>query len=179
MWHVNGRKHAERMQELYERYSGAVARNVERTIQDRAEAQDICHETFLRLDRNLHRIPDDRVKAWLYCTSERLAWDYLRKTGRESIPADDVRDWRTPSDGRAEPERILEHMEDTGRRRRALERLKEEKPHWFYVICMAYLDGMSSREIGRELGVSANLASQWKHRASAWLREAYKRDGQD
>ena len=73
-----------------------------------------------------------------------------------------------------EPERVLERMEQAGTYKRVLEYLREEKPLWYQVVCMAYLEEKSNREIAEELGISSNLVSQWKRRASAWLRKVYE-----
>ncbi len=177
MWHVNGRKHAEKMQELYEQYSGVVVKHALCFVKNRAEAEDICQEAFLRLDRNLYKVPDKKVKAWLFNTAGRLAVDYLRHRGREYLSIDEE---ESPeqylSDERTQPEWVLERMEENIFYQKAMERLKEEKPRWFQVMEMSYLEEMSNRQIAKELGISANLVSQWKHRATDWLRKAYGKE---
>ena len=47
----------------------------------------------------------------------------------------------------------------------------------FLVLKAAYLYYISEKpqgEIAEELGISSNLVSQWKRRASAWLRKVYE-----
>ena len=180
MRHVNDRKHAERMQILYQTYYTVMVRHVYSRICDIGDfssAEDICQEAFLRLDKNLHKVPDEKVKAWLFSVTDRLTQDYLREKDREEISIDTVMEAKENyHNEHLEPEWIMEYSEKRGLYKNALAYLRKEKPHWFRVICMSYLEGMSNREIAKELGISANLVSQWKRRASVWLREVYERE---
>ena len=115
MRHVRDEKHAKKMQEIYQQYRTAVVRHAYSMLQNRATAEDICQETFLRLDRDLHKIPPEKVKSWLFSVSGRLVLDYLRKMGRVEVSAETVEEKRqTCQDDRMEPERVLERMEQAG-----------------------------------------------------------------
>ena len=165
----------EKFLEIYEKYKNLVLKVVFDMTRDYHLSQDICQETFLRLDRDLHKIPPEKVKSWLFSVSGRLVLDYLRKMGKVEVSAETVEEKRqTCQDDRMEPERVLERMEQAGTYKRVLEYLREEKPLWYQVVCMAYLEEKSNREIAEELGISSNLVSQWKRRASAWLRKVYE-----
>ena len=63
------------------------------------------------------------------------------------VSAETVEEKRqTCQDDRMEPERVLERMEQAGTYKRALEYLREEKPLWYQVVCMAYLEEKSNRK---------------------------------
>ena len=62
---------------------------------------------------------------------------------------------------------------------RVLECLEREKPRWHDALLMRYLERMSDREIGIEMGIKASLVGQWRHRARLWLKDRYSREEED
>lgn len=63
---------------MFEQHYPSVARKIYALVADRAIAEDLAQETFVRLYRTP---PDDRnaVGAWLHRVGTRLAYDYLRQ----------------------------------------------------------------------------------------------------
>ena len=43
---------------------------------------------------------------------------------------------------------------------------------------MSHLEGLDNRAIGKAMGISPLLVSQWKRRATKWLQEAYREEEQ-
>lgn len=171
---MNKKNH--QLDEFFERYRMMVIRNAYLTVQDYYAAEDICQETFLRLSRNLHKVPPENVKAWLLQVSGNLAIDYMRKGGKYQIDVglEEV-DLEIASEFHIDPEQILEKKEVSESTRRVLGKLRREKPKWYAVIVMSHLEGMDNHAIGKALDISPILVSQWKGRASKWLRNAYKK----
>ena len=87
----------DRLDALFIEYRKIVIRNAYLFVKDYYIAEDICQETFIRLERNLGTVPPEKVKGWLLCVSERLAIDYLRKGGKYKIHVGlDEAEWKPP-----------------------------------------------------------------------------------
>ena len=60
-------------------------------LEDAAEAEDATHETFLRLHRQLARLPDSRQAVfWIYRVATNYCLNELRNRKRRAAPADAV-----------------------------------------------------------------------------------------
>ena len=73
-------------------------------------------------------------------------------------------------------ETMVEELEESRKKGKILKRLKIEKPEWYDVLLMKYLEDMSDRRIGRRLGIKESLVGQWRRRARVWLRDRYSRE---
>ncbi|WP_219835538.1 sigma-70 family RNA polymerase sigma factor [Paenibacillus sp. R14(2021)] len=76
-----------RFQALFRAHYPAVLRKITLLIGERAAAEDLTQEVFLRLYRNP---PEDldRVGPWLHRVLTRIVYDHYRKSGRESSLAE-------------------------------------------------------------------------------------------
>lgn len=167
------------LDEFFIKYRTMVFRNVYYMLNDYYAAEDICQETFLRLSRDIDRIPPGSVKSWLIRVSGNLAIDYTRKGGKYHIEVGlEEGVMEIADEFWVDPVQILEKKEKCKDRERVLLRLKEEKPKWYEVILMSHLEGLDNRAIGKAMGISPLLVSQWKRRATKWLQEAYREEEQ-
>lgn len=169
-----------RLDHFFMKYRDMVIRNAYLFVKDYHVAEDICQETFIRLDKNLDYVMPEKVGSWLVCVSERLAVDYLRKGGkyRTKIGLNEadldlmIKDYSDLSS-------LFEKKEEYERTGKILERLKKEKPLWYDVLCMSCFENMDNSSIGKELGIKPALVSKWKERAKHWLKSAYKEEYRD
>jgi RNA polymerase sigma-70 factor (ECF subfamily) len=68
---------------LYRRHAPALLAYLERILPDRADAEDVLHETFLRLFQGRGRYREqNRFRGWLFTVATRLAWDRLNSERR-------------------------------------------------------------------------------------------------
>ncbi len=139
-------------------------------------AEDICQETFLRLAENLDSVNSKMVKAWLIVVSERLAKDHLKKGGKHVSRIGLELDKVDLEDLSSDVENMVEELEESRKKGRILKRLKKERPQWYDVLLMKYLEDMSDRVIGKKLGIRESLVGQWRRRARLWLRDRYSRE---
>lgn len=67
---------------LFVEHYPSVLRKISALVADRAIADDLAQEVFLRLYRTP---PDDldKVRAWLHRVLTHITYDYLRKSGRQ------------------------------------------------------------------------------------------------
>ncbi|MFT3707113.1 MAG: sigma-70 family RNA polymerase sigma factor [Archangium sp.] len=127
-----------------------------------AWAEDVTHDVFLQLHRQLHRLDTDDLGAWLYRVTANQALARLRhdaswvtRVVRLFAPAEPIR----------RPDEALELRDDTSNALAALEKLP---PKERVVVSMHVLDELSQREIARTLGLSEGYVS--KLLARAWDR---------
>lgn len=135
---------------------------------DRALADDLLQETYMRFCRA--RVPASRGewKAYLYRIGTNLAADWWRHTGRREAAS-------VQPDPAASEER---DGEAEAIRRRDLDRaFGVLKPRERALLWLAYVEGMDHREIGRALGLSRPSVKVVLFRARRKLAEVLERMG--
>lgn len=74
---------------LYNRYKGAVYAFCVKMLLDRAQAQDVMQETFLRVYENRGRLHSaSSFKSWLFTIARNQCLNQLRRTTRQ-VPLDE------------------------------------------------------------------------------------------
>ena len=75
------------MTNLYQRYSGAIQTYLLRMVGGRELAEDLCHDTFLKVWCHWSkRQPDANIVSWLYRIATNTAIDALRKRRFQALP---------------------------------------------------------------------------------------------
>lgn len=135
---------------------------------DRALADDLLQETYLRFCRA--RLPASRGewKAYVYRIGTNLAADWWRHTGRRAAAsvepdraAGDERDGEADAIRRGDLDRAFAAL----------------KPRERALLWLAYVDGLDHREIGRALGLSRPSVKVVLFRARRKLAEILERRG--
>lgn len=130
---------------LYRRYVGRVLGVATQVLGDRAGAEDVAQEAFLKVFREIHRFRGDgRLVSWIHRITVNLAISELRrrKRAREhraQLPAEDRVDL-----GASEPE-LTESL------RSVLAQLEPAKRITFY---LHHVEGLSGAELAEVLGES-------------------------
>lgn len=128
---------------------------------ERATAEDVAQETFLRLwDRGPSTRPD--ADRWLFRVARNLALDLLKRADRRRS-----RETRYAAD---EPHRTQPDSEDVLRVRALVRSLPERARE---VLLLREFTGLSYDEIARVVGRSTNVVKQDLHRARRALRRAW------
>lgn len=125
----------------YRAYFPLLLRKCERMLGSGPEAQDLAQDTFVRLWTSRADLRDtDRVVAWLYTTSTRLAVDRLRARrpveGLEEVPSSDA------------PDRVVAARALIRRVARDLD------PHLLEILVLSRVDGLSQPELASVVGTS-------------------------
>ncbi len=136
---------------LVERHNDALLGYLYRmTGGDRALAEDLLQETFLRVLRNIHQYQEGRpFKAWLYAIATNAARNHYtsaesRRT--DSAASDDLPD--VPDEHQADEDLI--HADETQAVIAALAKLPD---HQREVIVLYYYQSLSAAEIADALAV--------------------------
>ncbi len=143
---------------LLERHGEAVLNFLYRLLRDRAAAEDLSQETFLRVYRHADRyVPGGGFRGWLFAIARNLALNHLRHRALEKRP--DARPLK-PSDP-AEHAELQRAVED------AIDRI-EEPFRSALVLCS--IDGLSYEEAAVACDCSIKTLSSRLARARAQLR---------
>jgi RNA polymerase sigma factor (sigma-70 family) len=154
------------MRTLYDRHAPWLAARLTRRCNSPDAVADVLQDTFVALWQGAERWRGDgEVAAWLWGIAVRRLVSRLR--GRQDtlvLPLEDVATNRVPEP--SAEERVLLGVEygDLGT---ALLRLS---PEMRAVVQATVLDGLSTRQAARLLGIPANTVKTRLHRAKAHLR---------
>jgi RNA polymerase sigma-70 factor, ECF subfamily len=163
------RREPQALAELYDRYGGMAFRLILRMVRDKATAEDLVQETFLRVWNRAGTFDSERgaVGPWLLAVARNRAIDYLRSR-RLMESTVDLNETENPAlfgDVQANPL----HFDLARHVKRALDRLT---PHQREAIEMAYFEGMSQTEIAERMGQPLGTVKTWMRRAIEEMRES-------
>lgn len=159
---------------LVRRWSGPLLRFLERVVRDRAVAEELLQEAFLRVHGARARYtPDARFSTWLYTIASRLAWNELRRPRRQHDhrSIDDEGEDRGPLVLADEPPRAEERL-DARRRGDAVEAALDELPErQRAALWLTAVEGLSYAEAAESLETTEKSVKALVHRARASLAE--------
>ena len=156
---------------LYNHHSAPLFNFLVRWTGEPAAAEDLMHDTFLRLLAPGVRYDGrGRFRTWLFRIARNLATDRFR---RERVQVD-IAEVEPLSNAGTTALEALTDLEDHGRLERALGRIDER--HREVLMLRTELD-LSHRELGNELGCAEGAARVRLHRALAALRHAWNEEG--
>jgi RNA polymerase sigma-70 factor (ECF subfamily) len=159
--------------ELYDRYARDLVRAVERTLQAKADADDVVHGVFLKLPE-LARSYDGRANArpWLIGIAVRMALRQRRGAGRFFKMLGSFAHamlGRTSND----PEQHSSQRQELRAFQAALAKLAPKKRAVFTLI---ELDGLTTEQVALALGIPAATVRTRLHHARRELHAALGRD---
>ena len=156
----------EALAQLFETCYDRVARYMAARVSNRAIAEDLAGECFLRAAESIGSY-DDRgvpIEAWLFRIAHNLVVDHYRRSARrQTTPIDEVFDLASPSDPAAEVEQALA-MEQV---RQAMEVLNPAQQE---VISLRFMGGLSSEEAGQVMGRTSGAIRELQRTAVRALR---------
>jgi RNA polymerase sigma factor (sigma-70 family) len=153
---------------LFERHHVAVFDFLCRMTGDRAAAEDMVQDVFVRMLKYRASYRDDgRFETWMFRIARNARADYFRVRGSaQFIRADDV----DPPAETPGPARLFELGEETALIRRALLLLREDRRE---LIILTRYRGMKHDAIAELLGVDVGTVKVRIHRAMKELRDRF------
>ena len=151
------------LRQLYEQDSSRLLGVALRITRNKALAEDIVHDAFIKIWHGARSFDPLRgsARGWVFSVTRHLALDVVRSAGRD-VPLDDQ------YEPLAEPAQAIEFAARSGQIHQCLERLD---PTRRTCILHAYVDGYSHSEIAQKLSTPLGTVKAWIKRSLAALRE--------
>jgi len=159
--------HSDILEELYRQYYGAALLYVLSLCRDRALAEEIVHDAFVKAYLSL---PDDAPSFpfWLMKVCRNLWYDHARRL--KFLSSESPPEQIDP----ATPEALLLQTEDAAALWRGIDRLDGADRE---LLVLHYFAARPLNELAALLGLSAAAARQRLHRARIKLRRILEEDG--
>ena len=163
------------MGELYDRHVATLFPIALRIVRDRAEAEDIVHDSFVAVSERATQYIAERgsVIAWLVTLVRNLSIDRTRRRDRRGVLAREVIAHEPPALV-PDPESLTSDASEREKIRRALTTLPEAQRQTLEV---AFFEGLSYPESAAREGVPLGTITSRAARALAALREALATEG--
>ena len=178
------KRDAHAFETLFDRYGEAVCHHLVRMVRDRAVAEDLTQEVFLRV---WHRVAQwngqGSFQAWLFRIATNMALNHIRSVKRRREqpigPPPDVNDeeeenavpgWMIDASALG-PDAILEQAEQHRLLNRFVDALPEEKRE---VFRMVYDAEMETREIAEKLGIPEGTVKSRMHHARKQIARKWR-----
>jgi len=159
----------EKLAELFERHQRRLYGFFLRLVGERAAAEDLVQEVFVRMLRYRHTFRSEAdFTPWMFGVARNAAVDHFRSRPKELQEAEGAPE---PAAALLHPVERLEQRERTAQLQAALARLSAEKRE---LLLLARFGEMRYESIGELLGISVGAVKVRVHRAMKELREAYR-----
>lgn len=141
----------------YEQYKTGIFRYALSITKDPYLAEDILHDTFVKLLSGGVRCAPGKEQAWLYRVARNLCYDQLRRAKREQAHI------QAPSDSENRYEYI--------------DMISSLSPKEQEIVTLKIAGGLTHQEIGAVLGITPSAAQKRYERAIAALRDKEDQNG--
>ncbi len=151
---------------LFERYHAPILNYLHRMVGDRALAEDLTQDSFVKAYRALPGTrPDLAFKAWLYRIATNTAISHLRRKKLiRWVPFLGTQDYASN-----------ESIERSVGRKHDVEQALQQLPnHYAAVLVLRHYQGLSLAETADALGISENAAKLRLFRARKAFANVYK-----
>lgn len=156
---------------IIEEHGPAVWQTAYRLLGNGADTADCFQETFVSALKFCRRRRVRNFSALLTRLATARAIDQLRRRFRRVNLCSAMVDSPDVPSANPGPVQVVQRQELTDRLRESLSKLAPREAEAF---CLRYLNDMSYRQIGDELGITTNAAGVLLHRARAKLRESFE-----
>lgn len=173
MLRVQRRRDEDAFSLLFARYRVPITSYLYRLVGNRAEAESLAQETFLRVLQKADRYDyPKRFSTWFYTIARNLATDFLKK--KRAIVPDDFHSLSESVVGPGNPE--AEHEVASREELDQLVRALQQLPVTYReVVVLRALQELSYREIALIVGCPESTARSRMDYGLAYLRKHYRR----
>ncbi len=152
------------MRELYKRHSGRIYSLSMRLLGNRADADEVVQECFLKAWRNVGSFRGDAsVGTWLYRIALNLCRDRFRK--------------RKPEDEQTDVAEVRDSYRDTFAQDRIENALGKLPPRYREILVMHDVLEMRHREIADVLGIAVGTSKSQLHKSRNHMRKLLVKKG--
>ena len=166
--------------ELLGRYERPVFSLIYRMVRDRALAEDLTQEAFIRAFNAIGGYnPGYKFSSWIFKIAHNLTIDHLRRKRIDTISLDGSPDALSAEEQARtrpivespdeRPDAYVENLELGGEIEAAIGRLR---PHYRTVTLLRHVEGYSYNEIAEIMDLPLGTVKTYIHRARLELKEA-------
>ena len=153
--------------ELVTRYASAAVNFIYRFTRDRALAEDLAQDGFLRVYQRLKTYdPERKFSSWFFQVLRNITIDYLRVNRLPTSSLDELEEegHRAAAIDResASPEEAAGQSELAAAMSAALAKIR---PEYREVVVLRYQEGLTQPEIAEILGMPSGTVKTYLHRA--------------
>jgi len=153
--------------ELVTRYATPAVNFIFRFVRDRALAEDLAQEGFLRVYQRLNTFdPSRRFSSWFFQVLRNITIDHLRVNRLPTSSLDELAEEGNQGAAvdreSASPEQIAGQRELAAAMSAALARIR---PEYREVVVLRYQEGLTQPEIAEILGLPSGTVKTYLHRA--------------
>lgn len=148
---------------LVEKYSNMVMRIAYQNCFNKSDSEDIVQEVFIRLLKNIHKLEDDYIKAWIIRVTINICKDYNKNLWYKKMePLNNI-----------ETEYYFEKDEIE-----VFKVISKLKPIYRNIIYLYYYEGYKINEIAKILNLNENTVSSNLTRARKKLKGILEEGGE-
>jgi RNA polymerase sigma-70 factor (ECF subfamily) len=164
------RRDPQALAELYDRYGRMAYSLALRVVRDKAIAEDLVQETFLRVWNRVHSIDSEKgaIGPWLLAIARNRAIDYLRSSAGRSRNTAVELDETDHAPLYREMEAGILQSDQVRRVKAAMQKLE---PNQRIVMELAYFEGLSQSEMSAKMGQPLGTIKTWVRSALQSLRD--------
>jgi RNA polymerase sigma-70 factor, ECF subfamily len=160
-------------EQIVRRYQRPVIGLITRMVGDRAVAEELAQEAFVKAFRNLAGFDvTRRLSSWLFRIAHNTALDWLRRARPASVSLDDEGDDGARRALTAAAAPAVDPVESEALGRAIETAMQALRPAYRAAITLRYEEELSFEEVGHVLGVPEVTARTYVHRARKELAQA-------
>lgn len=157
---------------MIEQYQNLVYSICLKSVGNPFDAEDLSQEVFLSAYKNLSRFDGTYEKAWLSKIAVHKCLDFLKASGRKTLPAEDTCFAQLPDRNPSPEDAYLRN--DSDHRIRVL--CNQLRSPYREVAAAHFCDELTVTEIARKEGKNAKTVQTQLYRARAMLKQLLESD---
>lgn len=169
--------------ELLRRYERPIFSLVYRMVRDRALAEDLAQEAFIRAFNAVSSFdPRYKFSSWIFKIANNHAIDHLRKRKLDTVSIDGSPHARTAQEEErtrlvveSENENPLEYVEHRELGDQIEHAIGQLRPEYRTAVLLRHVDGYAYEEIAGIMDLPLGTVKTYLHRARAELKESLTR----
>ena len=159
-------------EQIVRRYQRPIISLIARMTGDRALAEELAQDAFVKAFRNLAAFDTSRrLSSWLFRIAHNTAIDALRRVPRPTVPLDEAALTAAGPDAPLSAAASPDPVERAALARALDAALGRLRPQYRAAIVLRYEEGLSFDEIGHVLGLPEATARSHVHRARKELAQ--------
>jgi RNA polymerase sigma-70 factor, ECF subfamily len=162
------------MVSLYDKYGGLVYTVIFRAVGDRATAEDLVQETFLRIWNRVQTFDEEkgRFQGWLVTVARNRAFDYLRSVRNHPVQTFGRLEDLEQAGCFVNEDKTDDQADRIAKQKAVAQALKNLKEDQREVIELTHFEGMTQTEISEKLNKPLGTVKSLVRSALKSLRTA-------